>query len=143
MDAIVLLADWAEAINGKLYIQGGGWSRVAAPQVPQLPAGYGIVQCALAIRFLVGWDEANEPHEVTIRLMDADGNPVSPLPGQPPIEIKTQIEVGRPPGSIKGSDIDAAFAVKFGGIPLQKGRYQFVLEIGGEPLKTGAIFNVI
>ena len=146
MEAIVLLADWAEAINGKLYIQGGGWSRYTitspAPPVTGLPEGTAIIQCALAIRFLVGWDETNERHDVTIRLVDGDGHAVTIAPGQPPIEIRTQLEVGRPPGSVKGAEIDAPMAVKFGGIPLPRGRYEFVVELGGNRL-TGASFNVI
>lgn len=145
MEALVLLADWAEAINGKLYVQGGGWSRVAAPpmDLPGFPAPVGVVNCALAIRFLVGWDEANKKHEITIKLIDSDGHGVSPMPGQPPVEVKTMLEVGRPAGAIVGSEIDAALALKFNGLPLAKGRYTFSLEIDGEPTRTGATFDVV
>lgn len=141
MEAIVLLADWAEAINGKLYIQGGGWSRVTPP-VRMPGTNLGLISCALAIRFTVGWDETNIRHDVGVRLLDADGHAVSPVPGQPPVEVKTQLEVGRPPGVTHGSDLDASMALSFHGLPLAPGRYAFVLEIDGEPIK-GATFDVL
>jgi hypothetical protein len=142
MDAIILLADWAEAINGKLYIQGGGWSRVAPAPHPDAPEGTGIINCAVAIRFLLGWDEANQKYEVGVRLVDVDGKPVEPVPARGPIEVKAQLEVGRPPGITHGSDLDAAMALNFLGIPLAKGRYTFVLEIDKEPTER-ATFDVI
>jgi hypothetical protein len=145
MDAIVLLADYAQAINGKLYIQGGGWSRIVPPPMPGLPPGVCLVPCALAVRFLVGWEEANKKHTVIIRLLDEDGHPVSPAvpPDQPPIEVTTQLEVGRPPGLVEGTDLDAALAVNFQGLPLTRKRYQFTLEIDGQQVKTGAFFDVV
>jgi hypothetical protein len=145
MKAIVLLADWAEAINGKLYIQGGGWSRVAPPvqHLPGMPSGTGIVNCAVALRFLLDWDEANQTYEVGVRLVDTDGQPVAPVPNMGPIEVKAQLEVGRPPGITHGSELDAAMALQFLGLPLQKGhRYMFVLEIDKVPTER-ATFDVI
>lgn len=145
MKAVVLLADWAEAINGKLYIQGGGWSRV----VPTPP---GIINCALAIRFLVGWEETNVPHKVVIKLVDADGKPVVPQvpPGMgapglalAPIEVQSQLEVGRPTGVTIGQDLDAVVAINLIGLPLRKGRYTFLLEVNDEPIDTGATFDVL
>src|ERR1700722_14277734 len=112
MDAIVLVADWAEAINGKLYIQGGGWTRVALP--PQ-----GGLSCSLAIRFLIGWDETNRKHDVVIRLVDEDRRTYQPT-GGPPVEVKSQIEVGRPAGILEGADLDGVLAVRLQGLPLEK-----------------------
>jgi hypothetical protein len=136
MKATVLLADWAQAINGKLYIQGGGWTRTSLNN--------GLLNCALAMRILVGWDETNKPHNVTVRLVDQDGNVVTPqIPGGRPIETINTFEVGRPAGMAPGSEIDAPAAMLFLGIPLAKGRYSFTLEIDREQFDTGATFNVI
>jgi hypothetical protein len=136
MKATVLLADWAQAVNGKLYIQGGGWTRTSLDN--------GLLNCALAIRILVGWDETNIQHQVTIRLVDQDGNMVNPpIPNGRPIEVQSAFEVGRPPGSAAGQEIDAALAMGFLGIPMAKGRYRFTLEIDGEEFDTGATFDVI
>ena len=48
MKVTILLADSAQAINGKLYILGGGWS-IADP---------GPVVMALAMKIEVPWDQA-------------------------------------------------------------------------------------
>jgi hypothetical protein len=131
VEAIVLLADWAEAINGKLYIQGGGWSRVSH-EAP--------VNCAVAVRFLVGWEETNKQHKITIRLVNADNQTVKV--NETPILAETVLEVGRPPGVQPGSDLDAAFALKLTGLPLGEGRYQFLVETS-DALLGRAVFDVV
>ena len=133
MDVTVMLADWADSINGKLYIQGGGWSRVPA----------GLIHCALAIKVGVPWTEANAKHRLLIRLVDADGQAVVPAEGQPPVEIETMFEVGRPPGLVPGTTLDVALAPNFIGLPLPPGRYRFALELDGAPLNEGATFDVV
>ena len=43
----LILANWAETINGMLYIQGGGWDRILAPPKGQ-PINFGnYIQSAL------------------------------------------------------------------------------------------------
>ena len=55
MDATLLLCDHAEAVGGKLYINGGGWNVLLRPGVP--------VNVSLAILIEVPWDEADaQPH---------------------------------------------------------------------------------
>ena len=136
MDAIVLLADWAEAIGGKLYIQGGGWTTYRiSPESP-------VLNCALAVKLLIGWDEANKKHVVTFRLVDEDGAAVCTPDGEP-LKMEAEIEVGRPPGARPGADLDAAFAFKLLGFPIVHGRYRFRAEIDGEPVGAGATFDVI
>lgn len=135
MNATLLLADWAEAINGKLYIQGAGWSRVVV--TPEQP-----LSCALALKLGVGWDEANQQHRVVIRLVNDDGHPVEAVPGMP-VVIESLIEVGRPPGLPHGSEIDVTLAFRIAGLMPEKGRYRFVLEVGDEPLGPGVVFDVI
>lgn len=129
----MLLADWAEAINGKLYIQGAGWSRV--------PAAGGIT-CAVAVLLHVGWDETNTRHRVQISLVDPDGALVEPEPNRP-VVVETEIELGRPPGITAGSQLDAPIAIKIHGLPLQTGRYRFVLTVNDQPLGNGVSFEVI
>jgi hypothetical protein len=66
VNVTMLLADAAEAVGGKLYILGGGWSVM----------GPGPGQMAIALRFEVPWHEAAEDHDWTLSLVDADGRPV-------------------------------------------------------------------
>jgi hypothetical protein len=129
MEATVILCDWAEVVNAKLYIQGAGWTRIAA----NVPA-----QIAIAIQINVSWDQANEPHGMDLALLDPDGQSVtlavSQGEGQPlsgPFRIQGKFEVGRPPGTTKGSALPALMAFKFPLI-VNPGRYIFELKVDGE-----------
>lgn len=135
MEATVMLADWADAINGKLYIQGGGWTRV--------DSSLGPIRFALAIKLGVPWDAANTQHTLVISLVDADGHLVEPGPGAAPIKIEANFEVGRPPGLAPGTELDVTLAPNFVGIPLAVGRYRFTLEVDGQLLGAGATFDVV
>jgi hypothetical protein len=87
----LIMADKAEAINGKLYMIGGGFDRVTILEPGALPS------YDLALGFLVDYNETNEPHDFGVVLMDADnGQVIPPLGGR--------IEVGRPPGMVAGQE---------------------------------------
>jgi hypothetical protein len=125
MRVTMLLADAAQEILGKLYILGGGWS-VTGPDVPPM---------ALAIKLDVPWSDANASHEFELTLVDTDGHVVrvdDELDGTREVRIAGSFEVGRPPGLPPGSDIDCAFTVNLGAIPLAAGRYAWQLWIDGE-----------
>lgn len=85
----LILADRAEAINGKLYMVGGGFDRVSVAQVP------GTANYDVALGFLVDYNETNEPHEFSLTVQDEDNSVVlGPAGGR--------VEVGRPPGMVAG-----------------------------------------
>jgi hypothetical protein len=128
MEATVLLADWADVINGKLYIQGGAWTATPSP-----------VNCAVAIVFAVNWNEANQQHHVAIRLLTEGGAAV--VVDNQPVALESKFEVGRPPGVKPGSDLSVPLAWRLGGLPLNVGRYRFVVEVAGQPL-AGRTFDV-
>lgn len=124
MRVTLMLADSAQAVNGKLYILGGGWSITGPMPSPS----------AIAIKIEVPWNEANRRHTLKLELMDEDRNPVSvPTPaGNSPLVISGDFEVGRPAGLIQGSPIDTAFAFNIGPIPLAPAkRYYWHLTING------------
>lgn len=122
MKATLLLCDAAQAVNGKLYILGGGWSI----------AGPGPISMALALKIEVPWDQANRVHDLRLVLVTADGQPVR-LPtseGDQPVEITAKFEVGRPPGLRPGTPLDFVFAVNLESLPVPPGgRYEWLLEI--------------
>lgn len=125
MRVTILLADSAQAVAGKLYILGGGWS----------VTGPGPVPSALAIKIEVPWDRANQRHDLQIALLDVDGQPVKvPTPaGDLPLELKSQFEVGRPAGVLPGTPLDVALAVNLGPLPLRPGqRYVWRCTIDGD-----------
>jgi Family of unknown function (DUF6941) len=87
----LLLADYSEAINGKIYAMGGGWNVL---RFPRLPHEWGF---ALALGVDVPWDETNQTYSLSMHVEDPDGE----LLGD---EFSMDFEAGRPPGSIQGSD---------------------------------------
>ncbi|MFI5361272.1 MAG: DUF6941 family protein [Elusimicrobiota bacterium] len=114
MKVTMMLADSAQAVGGKLYILGGGWSLTGPLPSPS----------AIAVLVSVPWNETNRRHRVKVELVDADYRPVLvPTPeGDKPLAISGDFEVGRPPGIIPGSSIEVPFAFNIGPIPLQPDR---------------------
>jgi hypothetical protein len=124
MKVNLLLADHADAVGGKLYINGGGWN-VTGPQ----PA-----PSAIAMLIEVPWDQTNTKHPVLLELLDADGNAVEVESGDEsePVKVESVLEVGRPPGVKPGTSLAVPLAVNFGPIPLEAGsQYVWRLTIDG------------
>jgi hypothetical protein len=115
MKVTMLLADAAEAVNGKLYILGGGWSITGPQPTPS----------AIAVKIDVPWDQANIRHTLRLDLLNDDGRPVIiPTPmGERPMQIASQFEVGRPPGLTRGTDLDVTLAINLGPLPLTPGTH--------------------
>ena len=125
MRATLLLADHAVVADGKLYINGGGWS----------VTGPGPMPSAIAVKLDVPWDRANRRLQLRLRLVDQDGDPVLlPSPeGPQPVLIEGEAEIGRPAGLLPGADVDFPLAFQIGPLPLAAGqRYEWVLDIDGE-----------
>ncbi len=127
MKVTMLLADAAQAVDGKLYVLGGGWSICGPDPVPM----------ALAIKLEIPWDQSNVRHTWRLTLVDSDGAPfMAPGPDgeEQPLAIEAQFEVGRPPGVRPGTPMDLPLAINFGPLPLEPGtRYEWRMEIDGEP----------
>lgn len=120
----MLLADSAQAVNGKLYILGGGWSITGPRPSPS----------AIAIKMDIPWNLANQRHDFALELRDEDENPVKvPTPsGEQPVLLTGQFEVGRPPGLRAGTPLDMALAFNLGPLPLSPGkRYVWRCSING------------
>ena len=58
MEVTLLLCDFAEAVNGKLYVMGGGWNILFAPGQP--------VTMSVAAVIAVPWDRTNQQHELSL-----------------------------------------------------------------------------
>ena len=120
-----MLADHAQAAEGKLNIIGAGWS----------VSGPGPTPFAIAILFEVPWDRANEEHHFKLELVDSDGQEVIvPTPdGEGPLVIDGQFEVGRPPGVKRGTPLSFPLALNLGPQPLAPGgRYEWRLTVDEE-----------
>jgi hypothetical protein len=115
----LLLADRAEAVNGKLYMVGGGWDRLGLATIPG-PADFDV-----AVGVLVGYNETNSPHRIELVLEDEDNKPVLG-------PIAAQFELGRPAGMKLGQTQRFQMVLR-GPFPLPKaGSFHWVVALDGD-----------
>ncbi len=118
----VVVADHAEAFNGKLYLHGAGWTDITQPIGPGGQPG--IVHIGMAVSILVGWNETNRRFPLTLTIVHEDGGELA--------KVNAQLEAGRPPGSTPGADLRNLLAL---GAELQfpkPGNYELRAELGGK-----------
>jgi hypothetical protein len=125
----LILADAVQAVNGKLYMLGGGWTTFHAAKIPTThPLG-------IALGLRVPWEETNQLHRLQINLVNSDGESVSPA-------MQAELEMGRPPGLRPGSDQTAAIAVNATVTFAKAGRYEVRAAVEGQTVRT-AVFDVV
>jgi hypothetical protein len=121
----LILADSAEAINGKLYMLGGGWDRLSVANYEQP------VVINFALGMLVPWTSANENLPIRLFIEQADGRPLEP-------RADGSINVGRPPVARPGQSFRVVVAVK-GAFRLPgAGAYRVVAQIADSQEKRVA-----
>jgi len=133
LDASVLLCDFAEAVNGKLYIQGAGWNTLAADTPASL---------AVAVLVEVPWDQANRKHQLKLDLLNEDGVAPTGEGDEPLFHVQGELEVGRPAGVRPGSTLNIPLGIRFNVPGLSVGGYRIELSIDGTPIRS-ASFTVI
>jgi hypothetical protein len=119
-----MLADAAQNAAGKLYVLGGGWDVIQAPQFPlQLP------QVSLVIKLAVPWSDADRQQEIRVDLEDEDGAAVLAQP------VVGGFTVGRPQQAIPGDDLSLLLTLSIAPLVLpHPGRYVFRLSVDGVEL---------
>jgi len=118
MRAKIFLADSAEVREGLLFVLGSGWNEVGPQARPFAIAGL----------LEVDWEETNSRHSIDIVFEDEDGGPLNvPTPaGDQPLRLTAGFEVGRPPGSARGSSFSFPLAIPILPIPWTPGRRYIV-----------------
>ena len=136
MEINALLCDHAEAAEGKLFINGGAVNLLyVQPQPPH------VISIFVAAVVHVPYTATNQPHTVTVRLVDEDENAVSPwvpdgAPAPGSVEMITSFNVGRPAILPPGESQTVPLAFGLQGLPLSRlGSYTFVIEIDGSAEK--------
>ena len=88
----LLLADFVQAVEGKLYMIGGAWNVL---NVQAFPATHGL---GIGVAIDIDWNETNQRHHAQLLVEDADGMAFE----SPRVDI--DFETGRPPGHPVGTD---------------------------------------
>ena len=133
----MLLCDYAEEVGGKLYIMGGGWSRLFTPNVP--------TNVSLAVKISIPWDEADRPHDIVMRLRKDDEAETLKTDDGQAIQITGRVEAAgaaHPPESRLGSHLDVPLTPAFQGLSLEPGDYVWELLVDGNVLES-APFAVV
>ncbi len=92
----LLTADFAEVVQGKVYLMGAGWDKFAPPAYPA------VMRIGLAAGIRVPYLESNVPHHLSVTLRSGDGEDL--------FKIEGDLETGRPPGS-RGESVLVPLAV--------------------------------
>jgi hypothetical protein len=116
-------ADHAEAVNGKLYVNGGFWSRWRSTSYPQVFPALAVV-AVLDVPFA----QYHRNHQIVIRLVDADEKEQS-------LRAEGIIRVGADPSMDYGESSLVPFAANFTNVLIpSSGTYSFVLSVDGAEL---------
>ncbi len=117
----VLLSDYSEAVNGKLYLTGGGWNVLRLPELPHewsFHIGLGID---------VAWHETNESHELVVTVQDPDGIELGD-------GLTANFETGRPPGMPQGQEQRLVMSIGATANFTTAGPHAAVVQVNGEEL---------
>lgn len=118
----VMNADHAEAINGKLYMHGAGWTDHFQPPGPNGQPG--ISHMGIAVSVIINWNETNRRFPLTLKLIHEDGAELT--------RVNAQIEAGRPPGVPAGSEFRSVLALSAEIMFPKTGSYKLQAELDGK-----------
>ena len=123
----ILLSDHSEAVNGKLYLTGGGWNVLRLPQLPHdwsFHIGLGID---------VAWHETNDPHELLVTIQDPDGVELGE-------GLTANFETGRPPGLPQGQEQRLVMSIAATASFNAPGPHAAVVQVNGEELARARFY---
>jgi hypothetical protein len=121
-----LLADAASGAGGKLFIHGGGISRVNAPAFP-----FVLPQLALAARFVLDEADYGQSHRFEALVRDPTNTQIFAMK---PVEF----EIPPPPSShFEGEEHALQFALNMSPLTFEDaGIYRFELRVNGELVRA-------
>ena len=116
------VADHAEAVNGKLYVNGGSCDTL---YVSTLPATHPHLSVAAVLR--VPWGATERSHGIEVRVVDQDGQEIVP-------PARGEFNAGRPAGMEPHEETTVVLVVNLINLPIAKtGPHRFELSVDGSP----------
>jgi hypothetical protein len=119
----VILADYAQAVSGKLTLVGAGWNLHHAKQYPST------VLIGLGLGFLVPWPETNRKHHFEFVIRGSEGPEL--------VRGGGELEIGREAGTPVGMTQRVSIGIT---APLnvpQPGSYEVVVTVEGDEKRVG------
>ena len=126
--------------DGKIYVQGGGWTILHTTVLPARHPRLGVA-VLITVPYLLA---TNEPHRFALHLEDAD-RAILPLASVPPGAdapegkaryLRADFAVGRPVGVQVDDDQAVTLAINLDGLVFERaGTYSVVIEIDDEVAK--------
>ncbi|HUY61867.1 MAG TPA: hypothetical protein VMW49_08315 [Candidatus Dormibacteraeota bacterium] len=126
----LILANHVEAVNGLLYISGGGWADHWRP-VPPGAAAPAPSHLGIAVSVIVPWNSTNTPHQVQIWIEDQDGHRLND-----PVQVT--MNTGRPPNIPPGSEQRVSLALAVNLVFPHPGDYCVKARLGGQEARSVA-----
>lgn len=122
MKVSMLLAEAAQAVDGKLYVLGGGWT-ITGPE----PRPF-----AIALSIEIDPDQINTPQHLRLDMTDEHGEFV-PGPEGGRLHIEVGFQYSPPPDAFPGAPMNAVFAFNLGSQPTiaPGGNYTWRLTLNG------------
>lgn len=132
MKAVALLCDHAQVSGSKLFISGAGINLIRAAN-PEPPL---VANIALAVMVTIPWTATNQPHKLTVELVNDQGAGSServPLGADDGV-IVAEFNAGRSPVMKPGEDTLLPIALPMPGLRLpEPGSYFFDVKLDGGP----------
>jgi hypothetical protein len=124
-----LLADAVAAHNRKLFVHGGGISRVDVPEFP-----FTQTQIGLLVRFsFEAGDAIGEEHAFGLRFLKPDGSELHPL-------IETPVAVSAERKHVDGEEVHLNLAIQAGPIEFENpGIYRVEIYLDKELVRSAAL----
>jgi hypothetical protein len=125
----LILADFAQIVGNKLYLQGGGWDRLT------VNSGFPVHHpMGIAVSIRVPWNETNQTGNVEVEVLTEDGASLARIEGQ--------FRVGRPADHPPGQDQRAQVAGNMTVELKEPGVYSIVARLEGQEEQRTQFFVV-
>jgi hypothetical protein len=123
----LILANHVEAVNGLLYISGGGWTDHWRP-APGGPGQPVVSHLGVGVTVLVPWVASGQPYPLAIRVEDSVGNQIAGM--------TTQLSSTRPPGLPTGADLRTVLALAMNVVFPTSGEYRVVAALADQQTRA-------
>jgi hypothetical protein len=115
----LILANHIEAINGMLYISGGGWTEIYRQMLPN--GASPVSHIGIGVSVAVPWNETNTTHKISVQIEDDDAASI--------LRAEASLNVGRPPQLLPGTEQHIVFALPADIIFPHSGGYRVLLRL--------------